>query len=166
MTPTAPSAAATAPDFWNGRRVLLTGHTGFKGAWLCLWLETLGARVTALALPPPTIPALVEVLAPWPGQIHRTGDIRDPAAVRRVFDEADPEIVLHLAAQALVRSSYADPVETYASNVMGTVNVLEAARSRPGRQAVLVELGHHVGGLEHLHQLGVPAIQNGLRHFR
>jgi len=135
---TASSPAALAPDFWNGRRVLLTGHTGFKGAWLSLWLDVLGARVTALALPPPTTPALIDVLAPWPGQFHRTGDIRDPAAVRRVFDEADPEIVLHLAAQALVRPSYADPVATYASNVMGTVNILEAARSRPGLKAVLV----------------------------
>jgi CDP-glucose 4,6-dehydratase len=124
--------------FWNGRRVLITGHTGFKGAWLCLWLESLGARVTALARPPTTDPALVEVLAPWPQQTHVLGDIRTPDAVAKVMEQAAPEIIIHLAAQALVRAAYADPVGTYATNVLGTINLLEAARARPELKAVLV----------------------------
>ncbi|GGF49371.1 CDP-glucose 4,6-dehydratase [Azorhizobium oxalatiphilum] len=124
--------------FWAGRRVLVTGHTGFKGAWLCLWLERLGAQVSALALAPDTQPALYEVLGPWAGQSHAIVDIRDRAALAGAVEEVQPQIVLHLAAQALVRRSYADPVETFATNIMGTVNLLEAVRGVPGVEAVVV----------------------------
>jgi CDP-glucose 4,6-dehydratase len=116
-------------DFWAGRRVLITGHTGFKGAWLSLWLHTLGARVTGLAPDLPTRPSLYELARVGEG-MHREHDIdvRDAAAVREAVAEERPEVVLHLAAQPLVRRSYEEPVLTYAVNVMGTVNVLEAVR--------------------------------------
>jgi CDP-glucose 4,6-dehydratase len=136
--------AMTAPGrplaaFWRGKRVLLTGHTGFKGAWLALWLHRMGAQVTALGLPPDTTPNLF-TLAGVPGLCDsRFGDIRDPAVPARVVREARPEIVLHLAAQALVRASYADPLGTYATNVMGTAHVLDALRHTDGvRVAVMV----------------------------
>jgi len=124
--------------FWQGRRVLVTGHTGFKGAWLCLWMERLGAEVVAMGLAPQSTPALYDILAPWPGQTHRLVDVRDGAAVLDLVREAEPEIVLHLAAQALVRRSYAAPTETFATNVMGTVNLLEAVRLVDGVKAVVV----------------------------
>lgn len=111
-----------------GKRVLVTGHTGFKGSWLCEWLLALGADVTGFALPPATTPALFDQLG-LTGRMHHTlGDVRDLAALRRVVQEVKPEFVFHLAAQPLVRLSYEQPVETYATNVMGTVNVLEAIR--------------------------------------
>ena len=116
------------PSFWAGRRVLLTGHTGFKGAWLAEWLLALGAEVTGFALPPPTTPALFEQLGLASRLRHVVGDVRDLAAVLRVMEETKPDFVFHLAAQPLVRLSYEQPVETYATNVMGTVNVLEALR--------------------------------------
>ena len=115
MSAAVPSAAAPRalnpdPDFWASRRVLITGHTGFKGAWLSLWLTRLGARVTGFALAPKTDPSLC-ALAKLPDHIDsRIGDVRDLAALSACMAEAQPEIVLHLAAQALVRSSYADPV--------------------------------------------------------
>ncbi len=115
-------------DHYRGRRVLVTGHTGFKGAWLSEWLLGLGAEVTGLALPPPTQPALFEQLGLARRLTHHEGDVGDPAAVQRVVATAAPELIFHLAAQPLVRRSYAEPVETYRTNVMGTVNVLEAAR--------------------------------------
>lgn len=124
--------------FWAGRRVLVTGHTGFKGAWLCLWLERLGADVTAIALPPQTAPALHEMLGPWPGQSHHLADIRVGEDVARLVTDARPQIVLHMAAQALVRHSYAEPAETFASNVMGTVNLLAALRRVDSVEAVVV----------------------------
>ncbi|HVZ63780.1 MAG TPA: CDP-glucose 4,6-dehydratase [Lacunisphaera sp.] len=124
---------------FRGKRVLVTGHTGFKGSWLCEWLLALGADVTGLALPPPTEPALFDQLG-LPGRLHdRRGDIRDPATVRVAFAAAQPDFVFHLAAQPLVRLSYEQPVETYATNVMGTIHVLEALRElRRPCTAVLV----------------------------
>ena len=123
---------------WRGRRILVTGHTGFKGAWLSLWLHELGARTTGFALPPPTRPSLFELAKVGACLTHIEGDVRDPAALRRAFQAAEPELVLHLAAQSLVRQSYRDPVETYQTNVLGTINVLEQCRSAATVRAVLV----------------------------
>jgi CDP-glucose 4,6-dehydratase len=118
-----------AAAFWRGKRVLVTGHTGFKGGWLCHWLARLGATVTGLALAPDTEPSLFVQSRLGERLSSRLGDIRDLAATRRVIGEAAPEIVLHLAAQSLVRRSYADPVGTVATNVLGTAHVLEASRT-------------------------------------
>lgn len=125
-------------SFWSGRRVMITGHTGFKGAWLWLWLVELGARPFGLALPPPTDPNLFDLsgLGDAPGSL--IGDIRDSDAIVRALQRAEPEIVFHMAAQSLVRRSYEKPIETYAVNVMGTVHVLEAVRRTPSVQAVVV----------------------------
>jgi CDP-glucose 4,6-dehydratase len=113
---------------FSGKRVLVTGHTGFKGSWLCEWLLALGAEVTGFALPPPTEPALFDQLG-LTGRVNdRRGDIRDLIAVRAAVDAAKPDFIFHLAAQSLVRLSYAQPVETYATNIMGTVHLLEAVR--------------------------------------
>jgi CDP-glucose 4,6-dehydratase len=121
------------PDFWAGRRVLLTGHTGFKGAWLSLWLQALGARVSGLAPGPPTRPSLYELAGIAAGmELERDCDVRDAEALRGALREARPEVVLHLAAQPMVRRSLRDPALTYAVNVLGTVNVLEAVRLQPG----------------------------------
>jgi CDP-glucose 4,6-dehydratase len=121
---------------YRGRRVLVTGHTGFKGSWLCLWLRALGSEVTGLALDPPSEPSHWGLLK-LPITDHRI-DIRDEAAVRRVFAAERPEIVFHLAAQPLVRRSYREPVITWATNVMGTAHVLEAVRHTPEVRAVVV----------------------------
>jgi CDP-glucose 4,6-dehydratase len=121
------------PDgaFWSGKRVLVTGHTGFKGAWLSLWLSALGAEVAGFATAPPTDPSL-HALARLDELVDsRLGDVRDAAAVSEVVTEHRPDVVLHLAAQSLVRPSFADPRATYETNVMGTINVLEAARDTP-----------------------------------
>ncbi len=123
--------------FWRGRRVLVTGDTGFKGMWLCLWLEQLGADVTGLALPPETNPSLYTLAGGLRGH-HRMIDVRDAAAVQLAVSEARPQIVFHLAAQALVRRSYQDPLGTFATNVMGTLNVLQAIRVTPGVQAAVI----------------------------
>ncbi|WP_375460197.1 CDP-glucose 4,6-dehydratase [uncultured Enterovirga sp.] len=132
-------AALVGPDpaFWSGKRVLLTGQTGFKGAWLWLWLRHLGAEPFGLALAPATIPSLYDLAAIGQDATSRLADIRDRDAVARLVDEAAPDIVLHLAAQALVRRSYAEPVETVATNVLGTINVLEAVRTTPCVKAVV-----------------------------
>lgn len=115
-------------DTYRGKRVLVTGHTGFKGAWLAEWLLSLGAEVTGLALPPPTKPSLFEQMGLASRMRHIEGDIREPALVAKVVRETQPDFVFHLAAQPLVRLSYEQPVETYAANVMGTVHVLDALR--------------------------------------
>ncbi|MGH8616812.1 MAG: CDP-glucose 4,6-dehydratase [Burkholderiales bacterium] len=126
------------PAFWRGRRVFVTGHTGFKGAWLSLWLQELGATVTGYALAPPTRPSLFEAARVGEVLTSVLGDVRDAEHLRTSLQRAQPDIVLHLAAQALVRRSYAEPAETYATNVMGTFNLLEAVRLVPGVRAVLV----------------------------
>ena len=126
------------PEFWRGRRVLLTGHTGFKGSWLALWLERLGADVGAVALAPDTEPSLFEALSPWPRLDGHLGDLRDPAVALEAVAKARPDIVFHLAAQALVRRSHAQPVATFETNVTGTVNLLEVLRDAPTVKAVVV----------------------------
>lgn len=115
-------------DFWRGKRVLLTGHTGFKGSWMSLWLQAMGAELRGVALEAPTSPALFEVARVAQGMDHQITDIRDFAAISAQIKGFAPEIVIHMAAQPLVRYSYQEPIETYATNVMGTVHVLEAAR--------------------------------------
>ena len=124
--------------FWEGRKVFLTGHTGFKGAWMSIWLHGLGARVTGYSMEPPTKPNLFED-ARVEGLLERShlADVRDLGALRSAMEEAAPEIVIHMAAQSLVRRSYRSPVETYEVNVMGTVNVLEAVRMTGGVRAVI-----------------------------
>ena len=124
-------------DFWRGKRVLLTGHTGFKGSWLSLWLQSMGVELHGLALAPPTTPSLFEVGRVGSGMASAVGDIRDYETVRACMAAVHPEIIIHMAAQPLVRLSYADPVGTYATNVMGTVHVLEAARSVGGVKAIV-----------------------------
>ncbi len=125
-------------EFWRGRKVLLTGHTGFKGAWLSLWLLQMGARVRGLALDPPSSLSLFHLARAGVGLEDLRGDIRDSAIVHSAIADFRPDIVIHLAAQSLVRPSYSDPVGTYATNVMGTINVLEAVRATNGIGAVLV----------------------------
>jgi len=125
------------PVFWQGKRVLLTGHTGFKGSWLSLWLQSMGAQLTGYALAPPTSPSLFEIAEVGKGMTSVIGDIRDLAKLQAVFAEHRPEIVIHMAAQPLVRYSYQNPVETYSTNVMGTVHLLEAVRNTPGVKAVV-----------------------------
>jgi CDP-glucose 4,6-dehydratase len=124
-------------DFWRGKRVFLTGHTGFKGGWLALWLQRMGAELTGYALTPPTNPSLFDAARVGEGMVSHIADIRDAAALREAMRAARPEVVLHLAAQPLVRASYDDPVGTYATNVMGTVHLLEAVRATPGVRAVV-----------------------------
>jgi CDP-glucose 4,6-dehydratase len=127
------------PLFWNGRRVLVTGHTGFKGAWLALWLHQLGAEVSGYALPPSTEPNLyADARARESLAGEAIADVRDAPQLTKFIGGTQPEIVLHLAAQSLVRRSYAEPVETYTTNVVGTVNVLEAVRACPAVRAVVV----------------------------
>ena len=125
------------PAFWSGKKVFLTGHTGFKGSWLSLWLQSLGAEVTGFALKPPTHPSLFEVASVEKGMTSLYGDIRDKEAIQSAMLSANPDIVFHMAAQSLVRYSYLNPVETYATNVMGTVHLLEAVRKSSNVKAVI-----------------------------
>ncbi|HVV27173.1 MAG TPA: CDP-glucose 4,6-dehydratase [Rhizomicrobium sp.] len=124
--------------FWSGRRVFLTGHTGFKGAWMSLWLQRLGAIVHGYALAPPTQPSLFDIADVASGMEHEIGDIRDPARLTAAIRAFAPSVVFHLAAQPIVRESYAVPVETYSTNVMGTVHLLEAIRQTPGVEATVI----------------------------
>jgi len=126
------------PAFWKGRRVFLTGHTGFKGAWLSLWLQHLGAVVRGYALAPETPRDLFVVAGVEAGLAHETADVRDAAALAGAVKAFAPDIVIHMAAQSLVRRSYSQPLETYATNVMGTAHVLEAVRHVPRIQATLI----------------------------
>jgi CDP-glucose 4,6-dehydratase len=125
------------PEFWRGRRVLLTGHTGFKGSWLALWLESLGAEVVGLSDGVPTNPSLFELARVGDGLRSMEGDIRDLGMVERALADSRPEVLIHMAAQSLVGRSFESPVETYATNVMGTVHVLDAARRADGLRVVL-----------------------------
>lgn len=125
-------------DFYAGKRVLVTGHTGFKGSWLCRWLQRMGARVVGFALPPDQEPSLFEAAGVARGMTSILGDLRDLAALSGAVAEHRPEIVLHLGAQALVRRSYREPVDTFATNVMGTLHVLEACRLAPSTRAIVV----------------------------
>lgn len=130
---------AVSPDFWRDKTVFLTGHTGFKGAWLSLWLKRLGAKVTGFALGPPTTPSLYELAGIKNCVTSVHGDVRDISAVTAAIDQCQPGVVIHMAAQSLVRPSYTDPVLTYTTNVLGTVNVLEAVRkAQCVRAAVIV----------------------------
>ena len=124
--------------FWAGKRVFITGHTGFKGGWLTLWLHGLGARISGYALAPPARPNLFELARVNETARSIEADVRDLDSLRLALAGAEPEIVFHLAAQSLVRQSYEEPVATYSTNVMGTVNLLEAVRRAPSVRALVV----------------------------
>ncbi|MBV5329657.1 MAG: GDP-mannose 4,6-dehydratase, partial [Chlorobium sp.] len=127
-------------NFFSGKKVFITGHTGFKGSWLCLWLLKLGAEVHGYALEPPTEPSLFNLLgfnSSTPQLFSTIADVRDAATLADAMQKAKPEIVIHMAAQPLVRDSYKIPIETYAVNVMGTVHLLEAVRQCPTVRAVV-----------------------------
>lgn len=126
------------PDFWKGKRVFVTGHTGFKGSWLCLWLAHLGAKVSGYALPPPSDPALFDMARVQDLIDSHIGDVRSVEPLAAALAAAQPEIVIHMAAQSLVRYSYEQPVETFATNVLGTVHLLDAVRRQASVRAVVV----------------------------
>lgn len=131
---------ALDPAFWAGRRVLVTGSTGFKGSWLCVWLRELGAEVTGLALAPEAEPSLFTLTRLGDQIDQRIADVRDVAAVADVVARSRPEVVIHMAAQPFVRRSFRDPVATYATNVMGTVHLLDAIRRTPGDVRVVISV--------------------------
>lgn len=120
------------PEFWSDRRVLVTGHSGFKGAWLTLWLQSLGAKVTGFSAGLPTDPSMHQLARVGEGMESIDGDVCDAEAIAAAVAGSEPEIVVHMAAQALVRRAFEEPVDTYATNVMGTVNLLDAVRRAPG----------------------------------
>ena len=124
-------------DFWKGRRVFLTGHTGIKGSWAAMWLQAMGAEVTGYSLEPPTDPSFFELAGVAQGMDHHIGDIRDHGSLFDALEASRAEIVIHMAAQALVRRSYVDPLETYSTNVMGTANLLDAVRQCESVRAVV-----------------------------
>ncbi len=130
--------ASSLASFYRGKKVLVTGHTGFKGGWLTCWLKILGAHVIGFALPPDTRPNLFDAATIDRNMVSLFGDVRNFEELSRTFAERSPEIVIHCAAQALVRRSYREPVETFATNVMGTLHVLEGARHTPSVRAVVV----------------------------
>ena len=124
--------------FWNGRRVFVTGHTGFIGGWLTVWLRRLGAQVFGYSLPPPTDPSFFAA-ANVAGDVESViADLRDLGSLRQAMADANPDVVMHLAAQPLVRQAHADPLTTYGTNVMGTVHVLEAMRAMGGVRAAVI----------------------------
>ena len=125
------------PSFWKGKRVFVTGHTGFKGGWICLWLKHLGAEVIGYSLKPATVPSLFEVASVGEGMQSIIGDIRDHAKLSKTILGSKPDVVIHMAAQPLVRYSYTQPAETYEVNVMGTIYLLEAVRAMPSVKAVV-----------------------------
>lgn len=129
--------ATVNPDFWRGKKVFLTGHTGFKGSWLSLWLQHLGADVKGFALAPPTTPALFTEALVAQNMQSDIGDIREREVIAKSMTAFNPDLLIHMAAQPLVRASYRDPVGTYATNVMGTVHVLEAARQCSNLRAIV-----------------------------
>jgi len=127
------------PQFWKGKRVFVTGHTGFKGSWLALWLDHLGARVFGYSLPPPSDPSLFEMARV--GECMEssvTGDVRDLPSLESSLRAAAPDVVIHMAAQSLVRYSYKEPIETFSTNVLGTAHLLDAVRRVPGIKSVVV----------------------------
>jgi CDP-glucose 4,6-dehydratase len=124
-------------DFWRGKRVFMTGHTGFKGSWLSLWLQSMGAKLHGFALSPPTQPNLYTEARVGDGMSSTIADIRNADTVKDCMKAFQPEIIIHLAAQSIVRQSYSNPVETYATNVMGTVHVLESARQADSVRCIL-----------------------------
>ncbi|HVE48306.1 MAG TPA: CDP-glucose 4,6-dehydratase [Casimicrobiaceae bacterium] len=124
--------------FWAGKRVLITGHTGFKGGWLAIWLQRLGAEVFGFSLPPSTVPSLFELTCVGERMTSTLGDVTDLRSLQSAVNAARPQIVFHLAAQSVVRLSYDKPIETYATNVIGTVNLLECVRTCGSVQAVIV----------------------------
>jgi CDP-glucose 4,6-dehydratase len=138
LTRVAQATGVVDSAFWSGKRVLVTGHNGFKGSWLSLWLQELGADVHGLALAPPTTPALFIEANVGAGMTSVLGDVGSYQTVAEAFRGARPEIVFHLAAQAIVRDSYADPLGTYATNIMGSAHVLEAARNSPDLRVLVV----------------------------
>jgi CDP-glucose 4,6-dehydratase len=126
------------PQLWAGKRVFLTGHTGFKGGWLALWLAQMGAQIHGYALPPSTMPSLFAAAGVERVLEHQIADIRDAGTLNRAMRAFAPDVVFHLAAQPLVRAGYAQPMETYSTNIMGTANLLDAARQTPSVQAVII----------------------------
>jgi len=137
MTPAVAGSGRVNPAFWAGKRVLLTGHTGFKGSWAAIWLQRMGARVTGLSLAPDTEPNLFTLAGVAACCDSHIADLRDPAAVQNVAAGGTFDIVLHMAAQPIVRTSVEDPIGTFSTNVMGTAHLLQALRSQPALQAVL-----------------------------
>jgi CDP-glucose 4,6-dehydratase len=132
-------AMTVDPSFWRGKSVLITGHTGFKGSWLAIWLQRLGANVTGISLPPNTTPSLFELAHADQGMHSHMCDIRDATAMVQLVSMAKPEVIFHLAAQPLVRASYRDPLKTFTTNIMGTANVLDSLRGQAdARVAVIV----------------------------
>jgi CDP-glucose 4,6-dehydratase len=146
------AAALPSREFWRGKRVLVTGHTGFKGGWLALWLSYLGAEVAGYALAPNTTPSLFAVCGVERFVRHKLADIRDPAALASYIAEVAPDIVFHMAAQPLVRESYAAPLETYSTNIMGTAFMLDAVARTPSVKATIIVTSDKVyaeGGTAH-----------------